>query len=68
MQDPNSNPFGDRHPLLYTLNAIPISLCVYAKIKSRARLLLPLVRSDDLGIEAGEVLVDLVLGVVCGFL
>jgi hypothetical protein len=36
--------------------------------KSRARLLLPLVRSDDLGIEAGEVLVDLVLGVVCGFL
>jgi hypothetical protein len=31
-------------------------------------LLLPLLRSDDLGIEAGEVLVDLVLGVVCGFL
>jgi hypothetical protein len=31
-------------------------------------LLLPLLRSDDLGIEAGEVLVDLVLAVVCGFL
>ena len=53
---------------MYTQNAIPISLCVYAKIKPRARLLLPLVRSDDLGIEAGEVLVDLVLAVVVVFL
>jgi len=32
------------------------------------RLLLPLLRSDDLGIEAGEVLVDLVLAVVRRFL
>lgn len=32
------------------------------------RLLLPLLRADDLGIEAREVLVDLVLAVVFGFL
>lgn len=38
------------------------------KHNPRARRLLPLVRSDDLGIEAGEVLVDLVLAVVFGFL
>jgi hypothetical protein len=38
------------------------------QIQKPVLLLLPLLRSDDLRIEAGEVLVDLVLAVVCGFL
>jgi hypothetical protein len=66
MQDPYGNPYGTS-PFVHP-NAIPNFAMRICQNKPRARRLLPLVRSDDLGIEAGEVLVDLVLGVVCGFL
>lgn len=65
MQEPDGNSFGTspfctpkRHP------SFAMRIC---QNESRARLL-PLVRSDDLGIEAGEVLVNLILGVAFGFL
>lgn len=56
------------HPLFVHPKRHPNIAMRICQNKSRARLLLPLLRSDDLGIEAGEVLIDLVLGAVGGFL
>lgn len=46
----------------------PISLCKSTYTHLHLKFLLPLVRADDLGIQAGEVLVDWVLLVRSGFL
>jgi hypothetical protein len=68
-QDPSISPIGTS-PFCTPQTPFPNLRYAYMpKSNPEARLLLlPLLRSDDLGIEAREVLVDLVLAVVCGFL